>query len=409
MSFTYVIYAAKTELSIALEEVVFIMVSSITDCFYYERSRNGKLLRKLSWDWGPDELGIWQVVEGEPEDWEEKIVFSKGVSAEQLRRVALELAEGSDEFKLEEARIRELFARRSYEIGGRVPIAEATLGAAVLKELGIERPASKRFEGQRFKLAVPSKPAAVVAQQPVPAWALERFRKLPIGELPAPEDLYDIVEERNNPIGFQESGASDYFAREIGLAPIIECLNGEAQHADHLVALTLSSKSAKSNLERSKLLKAVVPFLACEGTYIFNFPSPAFPGGYRPDIQLKRVAVEQTTLILCRADDRPYLVTLLRATFDPLLTNKMKPGEVLGQYMAIVDRLLMFWERRVIDDDIFADLKSLVMDERLPKSIRSLAYYSLDFTKSKEFAGTDLKRYETERQELLQGYKEALR
>ncbi len=119
-------------LSKAFGEAFLIMEDGMTDVFWYEHSRDGVIVRELRYD-SPD--AGWSRVVGEPEPWEEGLLFSEA-RLEQALRVARWAPE--DERARKEARLREMWAERRLDLGSPDPRYSETDGLAVARLCGFK-------------------------------------------------------------------------------------------------------------------------------------------------------------------------------------------------------------------------------------------------------------------------------
>jgi hypothetical protein len=120
------------EIAARFGETIFICVDTSNDQFEYEHSKDGTILRKLSWIYGGAQ-STWEWVEGERETWEDNVVFSETNFARTLEM-------GQYESDLDPEELRAIWDERRYVINGKQPWGDATMGMVIEEFFGIKRP-----------------------------------------------------------------------------------------------------------------------------------------------------------------------------------------------------------------------------------------------------------------------------
>jgi hypothetical protein len=123
-------------------EAIFICVNERDDQFEYEHSRDGVLLRKLTWV-SDGCRSTWMNVQGEQEAWEDDVLFSE----ENFAR-ALEIIKYDDHLNLlsnqqlmeKQQQLRAIWDARQYVVNGQWPLGDGTIGMAIPKYFGIKMP-----------------------------------------------------------------------------------------------------------------------------------------------------------------------------------------------------------------------------------------------------------------------------
>ncbi|AFZ55739.1 hypothetical protein H6G54_21635 [Anabaena cylindrica FACHB-243] len=127
------------EISEKFGEVIFICIDSRNDQLDYEHSKQGTLLRKLSW-LSDGCQSTWACVEGEREEWEDDIIFTETASLKFLELMRDDLTE--DEFSEKRQKISSICQNRNYIIDDIWPYIDATIGISIQKFFGIKIPIS---------------------------------------------------------------------------------------------------------------------------------------------------------------------------------------------------------------------------------------------------------------------------
>lgn len=123
-------------------EAIFICVNERDNQFEYEHSKDGVLLRKLTWA-SDGNQSTWMNVQGEQEAWEDDVLFSE----ENFAR-ALEIIKYDDHLNLlsnqqfmeNQQELRAIWDARQYVVGGQWPLGDGTIGMAIPRYFGIKMP-----------------------------------------------------------------------------------------------------------------------------------------------------------------------------------------------------------------------------------------------------------------------------
>lgn len=130
------------ELSRTFGEAMFVGEDSRNDQMEYEHSRNGEILRKLSW-LSDGCQSTWTCIEGEPEPWEGMVVFSERTFDDTIRFLQYDDAIAKlppDQFQAKVQEIRKIWERRSYALNGQIPHGNSFMGTAALTAMGLSLP-----------------------------------------------------------------------------------------------------------------------------------------------------------------------------------------------------------------------------------------------------------------------------
>jgi len=131
-----------SQLSRQFGEVIFIGVDERDNQFEYEHSREGVLLRKLTWA-SAGSQSTWMNVQGEKEAWEDALLFSEENFARALEIVKyddhLDLL-GSEQLIEKQQQLRAIWDARQYIMDGQWPLGDGTIGMAIPKYFGVNMP-----------------------------------------------------------------------------------------------------------------------------------------------------------------------------------------------------------------------------------------------------------------------------
>ena len=128
--------------SLELGEVIFVCEDERDDQMEYEHSKDGNILRKLSW-LSDGSQSTWGWVEGEREAWEDEVLFSAAnfdrasemlKYDDQLRYVA------EEEYRTKVKELQTIWDARRYSVGSQWPLGDGTIPGAILKHLGLSLP-----------------------------------------------------------------------------------------------------------------------------------------------------------------------------------------------------------------------------------------------------------------------------
>ncbi|MDS4020389.1 MAG: hypothetical protein RKR03_07755 [Candidatus Competibacter sp.] len=131
-----------SEFSRQFGEVIFICVNERDDQFEYEHSKDGVLLRKLTWA-SDGCRSTWMTVQGEQEAWEDDLLFSEENFARALEIIKygdhLELL-GNEQFMERQQQLRAIWDARQYVMDGQWPLGDGTIGMAIPQYFGVKMP-----------------------------------------------------------------------------------------------------------------------------------------------------------------------------------------------------------------------------------------------------------------------------
>ena len=130
------------ELSVQLGEVIFVCLDSANDQLEYEHSRDGQVLRKLTWASDGSE-STWLSVAGEPESWERTVLFSPPRLSHALERLEWQMEDlGADAAWLtrESEQVRACFREQRYRLAGQVPPGDAFFADLIRRYFGLLLP-----------------------------------------------------------------------------------------------------------------------------------------------------------------------------------------------------------------------------------------------------------------------------
>jgi hypothetical protein len=130
------------ELSAELGEVILLGLDAANDQLEYEHSRDGQLLRKLTWA-SDGSQSTWLSVAGEPESWETSVLFSPPRLAHALERLSWQMEDlGADAewLALESEQVRACFRAQCYRLAGQVPPGDAYFADLIRRHFGLLLP-----------------------------------------------------------------------------------------------------------------------------------------------------------------------------------------------------------------------------------------------------------------------------
>lgn len=128
------------EKSAALGDVLFLCMDTMNDQFEYEHSRDGELIRKLSWCTDGSE-STWMTVDGELEGWEKDSLFGERNLVSTLEYLGYSIEDEPEEVQqTRQQEMKERFARFEYTIDSPWPRGDAYFALVAAKVWGIELP-----------------------------------------------------------------------------------------------------------------------------------------------------------------------------------------------------------------------------------------------------------------------------